>query len=231
MFNFEEIPRQKTIIGVDRIDYSKGLLERFNAFATFLETNPEYHGLVRHLQVATPSRTDIAVYQRLYERFKTKLELINEEFAHEDWRPVDCCYDPVQHHNLMHIYRHSDICWISSLRDGMNLVAKEYIAAQDPENPGVLILSKYAGAAEQMSQALIVDPQDRAAMMDALKMALEMSKAERINRYQQLIEGLSASDLTHWRNDFLDDLEKTPTLLMKPQRLLQDNYQSIYQVL
>ncbi|MCP5961356.1 trehalose-6-phosphate synthase, partial [Klebsiella pneumoniae] len=85
---------------------------------------------------------------------------------------------------LMHIYRHSDICWISSLRDGMNLVAKEYIAAQDPENPGVLILSKYAGAAEQMSQALIVDPQDRAAMMDALKMALEMSKAERINRYQ-----------------------------------------------
>lgn len=231
VFNFEEIPRQKTIIGVDRIDYSKGLLERFNAFATFLETNPEYHGLVRHLQVATPSRTDIAVYQRLYERFKTKLELINEEFAHEDWRPVDCCYDPVQHHNLMHIYRHSDICWISSLRDGMNLVAKEYIAAQDPENPGVLILSKYAGAAEQMSQALIVDPQDRAAMMDALKMALEMSKAERINRYQQLIEGLSASDLTHWRNDFLDDLEKTPTLLMKPQHLLQDNYQSIYQVL
>ena len=231
VFNFEEIPRQKTIIGVDRIDYSKGLLERFNAFATFLETNPEYHGLVRHLQVATPSRTDIAVYQRLYERFKTKLELINEEFAHEDWRPVDCCYDPVQHHNLMHIYRHSDICWISSLRDGMNLVAKEYIAAQDPENPGVLILSKYAGAAEQMSQALIVDPQDRAAMMDALKMALEMSKAERINRYQQLIEGLSASDLTHWRNDFLDDLEKTPTLLMKSQRLLQDNYQSIYQVL
>lgn len=231
VFNFEEVPRQKTIIGVDRIDYSKGLLERFNAFATFLETNPEYHGLVRHLQVATPSRTDIAVYQRLYERFKTKLELINEEFAHEDWRPVDCCYDPVQHHNLMHIYRHSDICWISSLRDGMNLVAKEYIAAQDPENPGVLILSKYAGAAEQMSQALIVDPQDRAAMMDALKMALEMSKAERINRYQQLIEGLSASDLTHWRNDFLDDLEKTPTLLMKPQRLLQDNYQSIYQVL
>ncbi|MHC3123585.1 alpha,alpha-trehalose-phosphate synthase (UDP-forming) [Acinetobacter sp. GN11] len=231
VFNFEEIPRQKTIIGVDRIDYSKGLLERFNAFATFLETNPEYHGLVRHLQVATPSRTDIAAYQRLYERFKTKLELINEEFAHEDWRPVDCCYDPVQHHNLMHIYRHSDICWISSLRDGMNLVAKEYIAAQDPENPGVLILSKYAGAAEQMSQALIVDPQDRVAMIDTLKMALEMSKAERINRYQQLIEGLSASDLTHWRNDFLDDLEKTPTLLMKPQRLLQDNYQSIYQVL
>ncbi len=131
----------------------------------------------------------------------------------------------------MHIYRHSDICWISSLRDGMNLVAKEYIAAQDPENPGVLILSKYAGAAEQMSQALIVDPQDRAAMMDALKMALEMSKAERINRYQQLIEGLTSSDLTHWRNNFLDDLEKTPTLLMKPQRLLQDNYQSIYQVL
>ncbi|MDV7706349.1 trehalose-6-phosphate synthase [Acinetobacter pittii] len=231
VFNFEEIPRQKTIIGVDRIDYSKGLLERFNAFATFLETSPEYHGLVRHLQVAIPSRTDIPAYQRLYQRFKTKLELINEEFAHEDWRPVDCCYDTVQHHNLMHIYRHSDICWISSLRDGMNLVAKEYIAAQDPENPGVLILSKYAGAAEQMSQALIVDPQDRAAMMDTLKMALEMSKAERINRYQQLIEGLTSSDLTHWRNNFLDDLEKTPTLLMKPQRLLQDNYQSIYQVL
>jgi trehalose 6-phosphate synthase len=231
VFNFEEIPRQKTIIGVDRIDYSKGLLERFNAFATFLETNPEYHGLVRHIQVATPSRTDIPAYQRLYQRFKAKLELINEEFAHEDWRPVDCCYDTVQHHSLMHIYRHSDICWISSLRDGMNLVAKEYIAAQDPENPGVLILSKYAGAAEQMTQALIVDPQDRVAMIDTLKIALEMPKAERINRYQQLIEGLSVSDLTHWRNNFLNDLEHSSSSIMKPQRSLQDKYQSIYQVL
>lgn len=117
----------KTIIGVDRIDYSKGLLERFNAFATFLETNPEYHGLVRHLQVATPSRTDIPAYQRLYQRFKAKLELINEEFAHEDWRPIDCCFDTVQHDSLMHIYRRSDICWISSLRDGMNLVAKNIL--------------------------------------------------------------------------------------------------------
>ncbi|MGM7374910.1 trehalose-6-phosphate synthase, partial [Acinetobacter baumannii] len=102
-------------------------------------------------------------------------------------------------------------CWISSLRDGMNLVAKEYIAAQDPENPGVLILSKYAGAAEQMTQALIVDPLDRAAMMDSLKTALEMSKAERINRYEQLIEGLAATDLSDWRNNFLKDLENSPT--------------------
>lgn len=230
VFNFEDIPRQKTIIGVDRIDYSKGLLERFNAFATFLETNPEYHGLVRHLQVATPSRTDIPAYQRLYQRFKAKLELINEEFAHEDWRPIDCCFDTVQHDSLMHIYRRSDICWISSLRDGMNLVAKEYIAAQDPENPGVLILSKYAGAAEQMTQALIVDPLDRAAMMDSLKTALEMSKAERINRYEQLIEGLAATDLSDWRNNFLKDLENSPTFT-KSKLSLQEKYQPTYHVL
>lgn len=83
--------------------------------------------MVRHLQVATPSRTDIPAYQRLYQRFKAKLELINEEFAHEDWRPIDCCFDTVQHDSLMHIYRRSDICWISSLRDGMNLVAKNIL--------------------------------------------------------------------------------------------------------
>ena len=112
----------------------------------------------------------------------------------------------------------------------MNLVAKEYIAAQDPENPGVLILSKYAGAAEQMTQALIVDPLDRAAMMDTLKTALEMSKAERINRYEQLIEGLATTDLSDWRNNFLKDLENAPTFT-KSKFSLQDKYLPTYHVL
>ena len=207
-----ELDSSKTIIGVDRIDYSKGLLERFISLAHFLVNYPEYKKQIKHLQIACPCRLEVSAYQRLYERFKIKIDLINQEFAQDDWQPIECIYDAVNHHHLMQLYRQVDICWISSIRDGMNLVAKEYIAAQDPLNPGVLILSKYAGAAERMSEALIVDPTDRMAMVNTLKRALEMSKSERISRYQALMKGLKAFDINDWRNAFLNDLRHKNTL-------------------
>ncbi|NCU24735.1 trehalose-6-phosphate synthase [Acinetobacter haemolyticus] len=201
-----ELNSPKTIIGVDRIDYSKGLLERFLSYAEFLEKYPQYKQHIQHLQIACPCRLDVQAYQRLFERFKIKIKLINQEFGQDDWQPIECIYDAIKHHHLMQIYRQADICWISSIRDGMNLVAKEYIAAQDPSNPGVLILSQNAGAAEKMSEAILVDPTDKLAMVNALKTALEMPRQERIARYKQLMKGLRDFDINDWRNTFLNDL-------------------------
>ena len=202
----------KSIIGVDRIDYSKGLLERFISFADFLEQYPEYRNQLQHLQIACPCRLDVPAYQRLFERFKIKIELINQEFSQDQWQPIQCIYEAVQHQQLMQIYRQADICWISSIRDGMNLVAKEFIAAQDPENPGVLILSKYAGAAETMTDALLVDPTDKMAMVNTLKTALEMPKRERIARYHKLMSGLKRFDIHDWRTMFINDLRYKTSL-------------------
>ena len=202
----QEVSSVKTIIGVDRIDYSKGLFERFNAFAEFLDQNTELHQKVQHVQIACPCRLDVATYKRLFERFKLKVELINSEFSKDDWFPILCNYDSKPHHELMQAYHDADICWVTSLKDGMNLVAKEYIAAQNPDNPGVLILSQFAGAAEQMRDALIVNPNNRNAMIGALKLALDMSLEERQYRYQKLIKQLIDYDINRWRDDFLKDL-------------------------
>lgn len=206
VFDLKALKQQKTIIGVDRVDYSKGILERFDAFAEFLQQYPQYQRKITELQIACPCRMDVLAYQRLFRQVNQTVEKINATFAQHDWLPIDCTNEVVPHETLMGLYRLTDICWISSLRDGMNLVAKEYIAAQDPENPGVLILSKYAGAAEQMQQALIVDPTDTQDMVHALKIAVDMPLQERITRYQQLMQGLTTFDINDWRNQFLSDL-------------------------
>ena len=205
-FDFAKMRQQKTIISVDRIDYSKGLIERFNAFEAFLNNHPEYQKHLTDLQIACPCRMDIAAYQNLFAALKAKVELINDRFSQDGWLPINCIHETVSHENLMHIYRQSDICWVNSLRDGMNLVAKEFIAAQDPTDPGVLILSKYTGAAKQMTEALIVDPQNQTSMQKALKKALKMSKVERLERYKYLIKGLKIFDINDWRNAILNDL-------------------------
>ena len=205
-FDFEKMRQQKTIISVDRIDYSKGLIERFNALAAFLKNNPEYQHHLTDLQIACPCRMDISAYQNLFAALKAKVELINHRFSQDGWLPINCIHETVSHANLMSIYRQSDICWVNSLRDGMNLVAKEFIAAQDPTNPGVLILSKYTGAAKQMSEALMVDPHEQSSMLKVLKKALGMSKAERLARYQHLMQGLKSFDINDWRNAILKDL-------------------------
>lgn len=206
-FDAEDYKDVKTIIGVDRIDYSKGLIERFNAFNTFLERHPEMHQQITELQVACPCRMEIPVYEALYEDLNHKMNQINQEYSQNKWQPINFTHGTVDHDALMQLYRFADICWVSSLRDGMNLVAKEYIAAQDANNPGVLILSKYAGSAEQMDEAILVDPEDRQAMVKALEQAVSMSKVERLERYQQLIKGIKDFDIFDWRDAFLQDLK------------------------
>ncbi len=226
VFDLNALRQQRTIIGVDRIDYSKGLLERFNAFAAFLQQYPHYQTKVTELQVACPCRMDIDAYKNLYDQVNQSIERINQQFGQPNWLPIDCINDTVEHDALMALYQQTDICWITSLRDGMNLVAKEYIAAQDPDNPGVLILSKFAGAAEQMQAAIIVDPTNQEAMVAALKTALEMPKAERIQRYQQLMHGIEAFDINDWCKTFLSDLRQNQPLqrFKNPSRAVNNAY-------
>ena len=228
VFEFEDLTDQKTIISVDRIDYSKGLIERFNAFEEFLKNNPEYRKHVTDLQIACPCRMEISAYKDLYDHLRSKIDFINHEFSQDDWLPINCTHETVSHDELMKIYRQANICWVNSLRDGMNLVAKEFIAAQDSEDPGVLILSKYAGAAEQMSEAIIVDPEDCRSMIKGLKKALTMPRAERLDRYKQLMKGLQRFNINDWRNAFLKDLKRVEVLkVFKPP--LRKSYNRVVQ--
>ncbi len=226
-------PATQQIIAVDRIDYSKGLLERFSAYGSFLQQNPAYQNQLKLLQIACPSRLDLPVYQRLYKSVKQAVKDINQQFLPNEyqadtfeidffdadastddltddftnnWQAITYSEKVLNHETLMRAFWHSDIGWVNSLKDGMNLVAKEYIAAQNPENPGVLLLSGYAGAAEQMQAAVIVNPYQPKSIMQGLKTALTMPLAQRKSRYQMLLQGLQQDDLHAWQQNFLDDL-------------------------
>ena len=197
---------QPWIIAAERVDYSKGISERIDAIEAVLDEKHLY-GSFATLQIACPCRMEVPVYERLYQQVNQRIASINTRLASETWQPIYATNHMIPHADLMQLYRKSAVCWVNSCKDGMNLVAKEYIAAQDPQHPGVLILSKYAGAAEQMQQALIVDPHDINHLKKAVYQALTMSLSERISRYQALIKGIYAEDIEHWRECFLNDLK------------------------
>ena len=196
------------IIAVDRIDYSKGLSKRFSAYRNFLQQNLSYQNQLQLLQIACPSRLDLPVYQRLYNDVKTAVNDINQQFFSNafSWQAINYSETVLSHQTLMTMFWQSDVGWVNSLKDGMNLVAKEYIAAQNPDNPGVLLLSRYAGAAEQMQAAVIIDPYQPKSMIEGLSTALTMPLGERQSRYQSLLQGLQQDNLQAWQQNFLNDL-------------------------
>nr|WP_315263701.1 trehalose-6-phosphate synthase [Moraxella osloensis] len=202
-----------TILAVERLDYTKGIPERLQAFAAFLQRYPQYLEQIQLYQIACPSRLDIQTYQQLRQQVHTLVEQINSQFATASWQPIIYQEDPVSHDNLMPLFRQCQICWVNSLKDGMNLVAKEYIAAQDEQNAGILILSKNAGAAHQLQQAILVDPNSNDSMIEGLYQALTMTKQQRQQRHQSLLQGIYETDINTWRAHFLADLthmDKTP---------------------
>jgi trehalose 6-phosphate synthase len=146
------------IIGVDRLDYTKGLPQKFKAFGQFLETNPQYRRQVVLTQIAPPTRENVGAYADIRQQLETLAGSINGRFGELDWVPIHYIHRTAPRRRLSAIYRSSRIALVTPLRDGMNLVAKEYVASQDPEDPGVLILSRFAGAVEELEQALIVNP-------------------------------------------------------------------------
>lgn len=202
-----------TILAVERLDYTKGIPERLQAFAAFLQRYPQYLERIQLYQIACPSRLDIQTYQQLRQQVHTLVEQINSQFATASWQPIIYQEDPVSHDNLMPLFRQCQICWVNSLKDGMNLVAKEYIAAQDEQNAGILILSKNAGAAHQLQQAILVDPNSNDSMIEGLYQALTITKQQREQRHQSLLKGIYETNIDTWRAHFLADLthmEKTP---------------------
>ena len=149
---------RKLIMSVDRLDYSKGLVERFQAFERLLLSGPGWHGRVSLVQIAPPTRSDVQTYQRIRQTLEGEAGRINGRFAQLDWTPIQYLNRKYERNLLMALFRQSQVGYVTPLRDGMNLVAKEYVASQDPADPGVLVLSQFAGAAEQLPGALVVNP-------------------------------------------------------------------------
>lgn len=202
--------RQLTmIVGVDRLDYSKGLQERLVSFEHMLRAHPELHRSVVLVQVAPPSRGEVEQYQHVREELNELAGRINGMFAEVDWTPIRYVNRGYRREELTALYRAARVGLVTPLRDGMNLVAKEYIAAQDPEDPGVLVLSRFAGAAAQMSEALIVNPYAQEEVADAIQRALKMPLGERKARFQSLRDGVEREDVHWWREKFVKMIEET----------------------
>jgi trehalose 6-phosphate synthase len=197
---------KKVIIGVDRLDYSKGIAERFAGYRRFLEEHEDMRGRVSLLQIAPPSRGEVHTYSHIRAELDELSGRINGEFAHVDWVPIRYVNQGYPRAALSGFYRAADIGLVTPLRDGMNLVAKEYVASQDPDDPGVLILSRFAGAAHQMSEALLVNPYSKDEISDAIRKALDMPRRERARRWEQLIEGVRRDDVQAWRRAFVEAL-------------------------
>ena len=206
---------QSLIVGVDRLDYSKGLEERLLGYEQLLKDHPEYISNTLYLQIAPPSREEVDTYQDLRVRLESQAGRISGEFAEPDWAPIRYVHKSYRRDELAGVYRAARVGLVTPLRDGMNLVAKEYVAAQNPRDPGVLILSSFAGAAAQMHEALIVNPFSREEMADALHRALSMQAPERIRRWEALIEGVRRDDITAWRDGFVSAL-KTAGRIERP---------------
>ncbi|WP_067701040.1 MULTISPECIES: alpha,alpha-trehalose-phosphate synthase [unclassified Erwinia] len=200
----------KNIIACERLDYSKGLPERFLAYEALLEHYPEHRGQIRYSQIAPTSRGDVQAYQDIRHQLETEAGRINGHYGTLGWTPLYYLNQHFDRRLLMKIFRLTDIGLVTPLRDGMNLVAKEYVAAQDPEDPGVLVLSRFAGAANELTSALIVNPYDRDEVAAALNQALTMPLEERITRYNDMMAVLRKNDITHWRKTYLKDLQAVP---------------------
>lgn len=194
------------IVGVDRLDYSKGLEDRFAGYERYLRLNPGRHGEVFLLQIAPPSRENVAAYQEIRARLDALSGRINGEFADFDWVPLRYVNRGYARDELAGIYRAARVGLLTPLRDGMNLVAKEYVAAQDPRDPGVLVLSKFAGAAEQLRAAVLVNPHSPEELADAIGLALAMPLGERVRRWEILMDNIRREDVMWWLRRFVGAL-------------------------
>ena len=196
------------IIGVDRLDYTKGIPQRFLAYERLLQDYPATRGQVEFLQVAPLSRETVPEYATLRSELEHLSARINGAFADVDWTPLRYINRTVSRRGLAGLYRASKVGLVTPLRDGMNLVAKEYVAAQDPADPGVLVLSRFAGAAAQMKAALIVNPYDTVAVAEAMQTARHMALEERQRRHRELMQGLLDYDIRRWSREFLSTLKE-----------------------
>ena len=194
------------VLGVDRMDYSKGLPERMNAIEQFCERYEAYHRRTVFLQIAPVSRENVEAYAQLRDQLETLVGRVNGRFATLDWSPVHYMAQPVPRDELAALMRVCKVGLVTPLRDGMNLVAKEYVAAQNPADPGVLVLSEFAGASEQLDGALAINPHDPRQQAEAVREALEMRLEERRERHASMLATIKSCDAAWWCASFLREL-------------------------
>ena len=202
----KEYENQKVILSVDRLDYSKGIVKRLEAFELFLNNNPKYREKVKLVVVAVPSRTDVDTYKELRRKIEHTISRINGTYSALAWAPISYQFRNLAINELSALYRRSDIALVTPLRDGMNLVAKEYVASRI-NNDGVLILSEMAGAADEMQEALRVNPNDINSIANALEEAMEMPTKIETERIKGLKKRLSQYTVQRWAADFLEQLD------------------------
>ncbi|TPN85110.1 bifunctional alpha,alpha-trehalose-phosphate synthase (UDP-forming)/trehalose-phosphatase [Aquimarina algicola] len=198
----------KLILSIDRLDYTKGIANRLRAFEYFLDKYPQFRGKARLVMLAVPSRSNIPQYQILKNEIDQLVGRINGKFAEVSWTPIWYFYRSMPFENLIDLYISSEVALLTPIRDGMNLVAKEYIASK-LDKKGVLILSEMTGASNEMSEALIINPNNFEEIADTLKFALEMPEEEQIKRNEALQKRLQRYNVEKWANDFMDSLQAT----------------------
>ena len=196
------------VIGVDRLDYSKGLPDRFRAFRRLLEQHPEHRKNTVLMQIAPPTRGELTAYAEIRTELEQLSGAINGQFGDFDWTPIRYVHRSIARDTLAALFRGSKVGLVTPLRDGMNLVAKEYVAAQDENNPGVLVLSQFAGAAADLKEAIIVNPHDPDEVAAGIDQAIRMPLDERKERHRALNARVHERDAAAWRKAFLADLSR-----------------------
>ena len=191
-------------LGVERWDFTKGIIERFHALETLLDKNPRHRGRVCLLQIAAPSRSQLPAYQALQQQTYSEVERINSKFAEGDWRPIVLIDEHQEPLRVFELYRAADFCLVNSLHDGMNLVAKEFVAARDDED-GVLILSTFAGASRELPEAVLINPFDVSETANAMEIAMRMGRDERRNRMSLMRRTVKENNVYRWAGRMLMD--------------------------
>jgi trehalose 6-phosphate synthase len=209
------------VIGVDRLDYSKGLVQRLEAFELFLGRNPDWQGKVTCLQITPQNRSDIPEYMELAQAVSSIAGRINGKYGEVSWTPIRYVNRVYSRSALAGLYRTARVGLVTPLRDGMNLVAKEYVASQDPDDPGVLILSRFAGAAVECKRALLVNPYDVESVAAAMAQALTMPLDERRERHAALMATIAENSIDKWQKDFLFALSNEDSSLADIQTAIQ----------
>jgi trehalose 6-phosphate synthase len=202
----EQYANRRLLVGIDRLDYSKGLPLRLRAVRELLEMHPETRYSATLIQIASPTRESVDAYDDIRRELEGLAGEINGTFGDLSWIPIRYLHRTWARKRLPGLYRAARVALVTPLRDGMNLVAKEFVAMQDEADPGVLVLSRFAGAAEQMGEALLVNPYDVPATSQAILRALQMPLAERQQRHAALLAGIRRDDVLAWRRDYLATL-------------------------
>ena len=195
------------LLGVDRLDYTKGIPQKLDAFEHFLETNPSYQGRVQLIQIAVPTRTEVEEYVELRQEVEQKVGAINGKYAKINYTPIKYINRSVSLNELLALYRSTDALFVTSLRDGMNLVCLEYVVSQEDKSSGVVLLSEFAGAKATLSHALSINPHNLEKTSLKIKMALEMPKEEKNKRNSIMKNYLLGYDSSHWAEDFMNSLD------------------------